>query len=59
MVDLVVGIVCIVKGQLETFEEVMLEVEEFLVNVVGVLVKFVEGIDQEIVLGLLLVHLHK
>lgn len=44
MMDGVVGIVGIVEGQLETFEEVVLKVEELLVDVVRVFVEFVKRI---------------
>lgn len=45
MMDGVVGIVRVSEGQLETFEEVMLKVEELLIDVVRVFVEFVERIQ--------------
>lgn len=45
MMDGVVGIVWVIEGQLETFEEIMLKVEELLIDVVGVFVEFIERIQ--------------
>lgn len=59
MLDGVVGIVQVIEGQFEAFEEVVLEIEELFVDVVGVLLQFVERIQQVILLvRLLLVLLH-